>query len=624
MNTRASILALLIATSACGCSAANTRTPEPTPNHALDRAGKPGVAETPRPVSSDKAPASSSAQTPSAPLERLPAKDELVALAVNTGPGSLVALLGHLPKAPEQAFTLQTRVFDVLEQLNDPDSIEPLVAFLGRQQHVHFQTRAALELGALGDLRAVPFLARRLRLDPFEIYDDSPWEIALKRDDGERVSSMRVLADLAAVHPEARASIRAEAEASIEVWMQANPLPHAYALRALAELGSMHAIADLRNWSNPTLPLPKEGEQPPMSAEWLVAQMALRYVGKLQDPPSFDVLLQALQRRPKGIDVSTASLQSGTWTMLGMTLRALADGAADGLSEWGDRRALAPLSSYVAEPFENEESRMRAGAALAWVASDADLVELAKRLARTKYTPQTELQILCTLAGLKAKPVTGVAPALMTLLRTKQSPAVRLAAAMAIGSNALDPKTEAQLVGLSKKPESRTEATLALLLGGTAERAKQAFERFAASTKSGGADSSLSDLMDAWSHAHDFVSTDDVSNGKLLRRVRNADAASAVRIAGQPQYWLRERLGAQLQEQRFDNGPHSVTRVVLNAQLWAVAHGPDLESAKLALRAYALLNERGHLLALARGTGALAEAAATEYQALMPTEAVAR
>src|SRR5690606_21078515 len=121
---------------------------------------------------------------------------------------------------------------------------------------------------------------------------------------------------------------------------------------------------------NPKKPLPLEGQQPPMPEEWVVAQSALRYVGQMKDKPSWPVLVSALGKRPDKVDATMQSLMSGGLAILGMSLRAIGVGAAHGLSEWGDNRAFQPLLAYIEDPKNNEQSRMEACAALAWVAKD--------------------------------------------------------------------------------------------------------------------------------------------------------------------------------------------------------------------------------------------------------------
>ena len=140
-------------------------------------------------------------------------------------------------------------------------------------------------------------------------------------------------------------------------WLHEKPEPHANGLRFLATSGSTKDIQALRKWSNPSIPLPKEGQQPPLPREWEIAQSAMRYVGWLKDPQSWGVLEKGLTRRDKKIDATMDSLMGGGLAILGMTLRALNVGAADGFAQWGDPKAFPLLVKFI-----EDDARERAGA----------------------------------------------------------------------------------------------------------------------------------------------------------------------------------------------------------------------------------------------------------------------
>src|SRR5262245_38064301 len=82
----------------------------------------------------------------------------------------LVASLELTEPTDNAAFARSKKVLGELDRLNDPRAADALAAYAPRAPHPYFETRAALALAALGDSRAVPFLARRLTLDPLRIY----------------------------------------------------------------------------------------------------------------------------------------------------------------------------------------------------------------------------------------------------------------------------------------------------------------------------------------------------------------------------------------------------------------------------------------------------------------------
>ncbi len=102
------------------------------------------------------------------------------------------------------------------------------IKFIETKPHIHYQTRAAVALAAIGDVRAVPTLAKRLRMDPLKIYSDqTDWEMGLKRDDNERVIAARMIADLSILHPDKRTQIAEQAEDAVIFWIH----EHAFAAR---------------------------------------------------------------------------------------------------------------------------------------------------------------------------------------------------------------------------------------------------------------------------------------------------------------------------------------------------------------------------------------------------------
>lgn len=104
----------------------------------------------------------------------------------------------------------------------------------------------------------------------------------------------------------------------------------------------------MRGWAFPTTELPKEGQQPPFPASFETAQSALRYIGWMKDDASFPRLLEQFKRKkdPK-MDITQEALQGAGLAMTGMALRAVAYGAAQGLAQWGDPRAVKPLMDLI-------------------------------------------------------------------------------------------------------------------------------------------------------------------------------------------------------------------------------------------------------------------------------------
>ncbi|HLV66840.1 MAG TPA: HEAT repeat domain-containing protein [Polyangiaceae bacterium] len=548
-------------------------------------------------------------------------KKFLEALRDGIGTEGLVMAIGSAADDEKLAWYQTKQIFDMIHDpknggqgLNDPKGGDALYAYIQSKPHIHFQWRAAIALAAIGDLRAVPTLATRLRMDPLKIYSDQyDWEMELKRDDNERVVAARMLADLAVMHPDKRSQIAEQAEDAVIFWVHELPSPHANGLRALAAMESTKDLAALRKWANPNVPLPKEGQQPPMPEEFVIAQSALRYVGWMRDKQSWGVLERALKAKPPEYDVTMEGLMQGGLAILGMSLRALGVGAADGFSEWGDNKAFKPMFEYVLDPKNNEQSRMSACAGLAWVAKPEDFLEIAKKIQEFGgHEKADQFRRACLLESLIQRPVPGTAPALLPLMTEQSSMETRHQVARAIARSGFDQTVEAKLVEMMNNEALMNDAALALILGGSADLAARTVAMYANKPKA-----ALDELADLWYRSFGYWSMEDLEAGLLARYVDNAEAISRVSINMTPQEWARVMLMRQLDNLVFDNGPHSFTRVVLRHKLYEMARGSDDAKRAGAIRTLKFMKEQGVLLALRSEPGKTGELAREAYFELM-------
>ncbi|HKY35743.1 MAG TPA: HEAT repeat domain-containing protein [Polyangiaceae bacterium] len=543
----------------------------------------------------------------------------LEALRDGIGTEGLVLGLSAVAEDEKLGWYQKKQIFDMIDKLNDPRGGSPLFEFIESKPHIHYQTRAAIALAAIGDVRAVPTLAKRLRMDPLKIYSDQyDWEMMLKRDDNERVVAARMIADLSMLHPDKRPMIAEQAEDALIFWIHEQPSPHANGLRALAAMESTKDMEALRKWANPNVPLPKEGQQPPMPEEWVIAQSAMRYVGWLKDQRSWGVLEKALTARPKELDVTMDGLMVGGVAILGMTLRALGVGAADGFSEWRDHRAFKPLFDYIQEPKNNEQSRLQACAALAWVAEKEDFIEVAKKIQEySSFEKPDQIRRACLLETLIQRPVPGTASALMSLMTPEAAVETRHQVARAIAKGGFDAAIEGQLFAMMQNEALVNDAALALMLGAAPDTASRAVAQYANKPKA-----ALDELGDLWYRSFGYWSTEDLESGLIFKYVDNADAISKLSIRQTQQEWARVMLMKQFDNLAFDNGPHSFTRVVLRYRLWQMAKGDDAAKRAGAIRALKFMQEQGVLLALRDESGPAGELARAAYFELMNPKVV--
>lgn len=550
----------------------------------------------------------------------------LEALRDGIGTEGLVLALKSSSDDEKLAWYQTKQIFDMIHNvkeggkgLNDPSGANALHDYIQSKPHIHYQWRAAVALAAIGDIRAVPTLAKRLRMDPLKIYSDQrDWEMELKRDDNERVVAARMIADLAMLHPDKRPLIAEQAEDAVIFWIHELPSPHANGLRALAAMESTKDLEALRKWANPNVPLPKEGQQPPMPEEFVIAQSALRYVGWMKDRRSWSVLEKALRARPPEYDVTMDGLMQGGLAILGMSLRALGVGAAEGFSEWRDRKAFKQLLEYVEEPRNNEQSRQAACAALAWVAEKEDFLEVAKKIQQYSGPEKSDqFRRACLLETLIQRPVPGTAPALLSLMTPEAALETRHQVARAIAKGGFEKDVEAKLFEMLDNEVLMNDAALALILGGTPEVAARTVAQYANKPKA-----ALDELGDLWYRSFGYWSTEDLESGLLFKYVDNAEAISRVSINQTPQEWARVMLMRQLDNLVFDNGPHSFTRVVLRYRLWQMAKGNDEAKRAGAIRTLKFMKEQGVLLALRSESGPTGELARAAYFELMNPKVV--
>jgi hypothetical protein len=438
--------------------------------------------------------------------------------------------------------------------------------------------------------------------------------MALKRDDNERVVAARMIADLSVLHPDKAEAIREQAEDALIFWIHELPSPHANGLRALAAMGGTKDIEALRQWADPDVPLPKEGQQPPMPEEWVIAQSALRYAGWMKDEKTWPVFEKMLTRKPAELNVTMDGLMAGGLAILGMSLRAVGVGAAHGMSEWGDPKAFDPLLKYVEDEKENEQSRMAACAAMAWVSEQEDILTVAKKIQEYSGNEKPDqFRRECLLETLIQRPMPGTGPALMQLMTKDSAIETRHQVARAIAKSGIDKDTESKLFEMLNDEVLLNDAALALILGGSPTVAARAVANYSDESKK----AALEDLQHLWFNSFGYWSTEDLDQGLLFKYVDNAEAISRIEVLQTRQEWARVMLERQFDNLVFDNGPHSFTRVVLRKRLHDMAKGQDKEKREGAIRTLKFMKEQGVLLALRDESGETGSLAREAYHELM-------
>lgn len=519
----------------------------------------------------------------------------LEALRDGVGAQGLVLALRAVKKNDWEIDKFQTRqIFEMLRELADPRGGDPLVAYLQQNPHPHWRHETGLRLAEIGDLRAVHTLAWRMRQETKKLYTQAEFP-EIVRDDKGRIYAARMLADLAALYPQKRDELLAQAEDAVLFWATDDPLPHANAMRFLAAVRSPKAIPHLRKWAVPTIAFPLEGQAKPPEPQWFVAQSALRYLGQSQAPSAFGVLESQLNRKPAKLDASFAAMQQGGIGAAGITYRNLAFGAADGLAELGDPKAYGSLVKFIEDKTSHEEARMEACFALAWVATDANVSEIVGKIKNaTAGDPHSAFLRRCYLETLIRRPSPAAVPSIVELFKSDVDMNVRHQAARVIGMAGVSTDIAAKLFEKLQDPGVRSDAAMALILGGDADIARRAIASY-----DGKDSAAMEELKLMFVDTISYFSARDYTSGVLARWTENTEACSRVKVNDTLQDWLKQTLARELiVNSDTDKGPHSLTRVQLRVKLLADARGGDEKKSTQAIAMLKFLREKGPLMAL--------------------------
>jgi len=535
----------------------------------------------------------------------------LEALRDGVGAQGLVLALRSVQKGHE--FFQTKQIYDMLKDLEDPRGGDLLEKQALVAPHPHWRTEAALRLAEVGDLRAVPTLAWRLEQDPVKLYgkDDREEIQMMARDDNERVISARMLADLAVLYPDKADQIRAQAEDAVLHWITSHPQPHANGLRFLVLVNSEKVKPMLRKWADPSDPLPKEGQQPPMPEGFATAQSGLRYLG--WEKEGWDILGKQINRRPPKVDATMDSLQQGGLAILGMSIRALGVGASDGYAQWGDDKAFPILTKFIEEPMNNEQARYEACFALSWVANDDQMKDLVKRVHDfNKTDPKSQMIRGCYLETLIHRPVAAASAGLVDMISATADPQVSAQAARAIGFGGVDPSIVPKLMDMVKDPAVRSYAMLALLIGADPDTTARALAQY-----NGSAPEAMEDLKMLYDRSFGYWSDKNYESGDVARWIANADACRFVKVNDAFQDWPRMILERGISGIEFDNGPHSITRVQFRVRLMRDAKGSDPKKQQDAIAILKFMKERGVLMSLRSEPAPLGELARKAFFEVM-------
>ena len=551
----------------------------------------------------------------------------LEALQNGVGTKGLVLALKTVSKAPEEEKPQTRAIFKLIEQLQDPRGGDALYGYIKTNPKPAWKVQAALRLAEIGDVRAADTLGWRLEQDTLKLYDgkEFPREHAEgTAKDAERVTAARYLADLAILNHDKLPELRKAAEEGALNWSDPGRpggrlYPHANALRFLSHVKSAAALPKLKAWADPNAPFPKDGvlQFPP---EWEVPQSALRYLGATKDPSAWSVLEKQIKRRPQKVNASWESLEQGGQTVLGMVLRSLGAGASQGFAEWGDPKAYPILVKHIEDPHEQEQSRIEACSAVAWVATEENMAEVLKKATDTSKTDKSANFLrACYLEALVQRAFPAGADAHIAMMTSPKSDLeTRHQAARALGKSGLSKAIAEKLFAKVKDTDARADAALAILLGADSDLAVRTIGTFNDANPE-----ALGELKDVYNRTFSYWSDRNFESGDVARWVRNANAIARVKVHGNFQDWAGAIVSRNLVEATIiDNGPHSLTRTQLRVRLVRDAKGTDVVKRDAAVMMLKFTKERGALMALRHEPGALGEIAKRAFFEVLNPKAI--
>jgi hypothetical protein len=167
----------------------------------------------------------------------------------------------------------------------------------------------------------------------------------------------------------------------------------------------------------------------------------------------------------------------------------------------------------------------------------------------------------------------------------------------------------------------KADAAIALILGADADTASRAIATYNDPSMPAEA---IEELKDVYNKTFGYWSDRNYETGDIARWVDNAEAIAHVKVHDQLQDWPRLILGRNLVESiEIDNGPHSMTRVLLRARLMADARGNNDVKRTEAIRILKFIKEKGVLMALRSEPGPVGEIAKQAFFEVMNPKATA-
>jgi HEAT repeat protein len=282
--------------------------------------------------------------------------------------------------------------------------------------------------------------------------------------------------------------------------------------------------------------------------------------------------------------------------------------AIRGIAWSGNDQVSADLFRIIDDPQDRRSLREEAGFALAAVASEATVEQIATRAMDTTRSAEARLYYVWALRG-RSTPQIAVR-LVQTYLRPGVNPDLMKAAAIAAGLGA-DETLSDQLVPLlgagTQDPNVRFAAAVATVLGGNARAARALVDVLVDNDElvgtlqnefsPRGMNPNAATAQENWLLLP--ITRPMLTDGRIFRRVETAGILEQAR-AGKHFTWAQAQLTGRLRsgwEHVLGIGPYEIRSLLRETAL-----GTDSRRRDMAFRALRLLNDRGSLLSLRRQT----------------------
>ncbi|GAC1360188.1 MAG: hypothetical protein NVSMB47_12800 [Polyangiales bacterium] len=582
-------------------------------------------------------------------------KRYMEALKNGIGGAGLVYALEVVPQDTQNSEERGRFVLEQLRELADPSAAPAYKRYIENKSNPpHYRSQIALALADIGDPDAVKYLADRMDAKGIGFRCDSTsieacWtnNLGWKKQppvDADPVTyreqqfSAQDIGDMAVLYPAKKAEFAQLAVAHLTKFNSWFPAPWLVVSRASAYLGDPDTLDwckdKVRKFKLPDVDLvdlgndPKCGEGKRGCTIFSLNELATaqRFVGLAKDPSLVDALSKFLARpkTKKGtqlVGFSDLELENVTNPGFRQAYMQAAQGAADGLAEWGAEagKATDDLLKAVKDKDQGSWIRLMSGRALGRVASEKDLLAAVKD-AKGWNDNDAKVAVLMGAQGHATPDIAAAALEMIVPTNDVTMLAVNNWAARVVGW-AGTKGLEDRLLKMMDDKGTRLFAALAIVLGGDEDLVRRGMLTFEqkARAEQGGWDGELHTLQGIYLDTFDSrgLSMDDVESGRLYRFVRNAETlkrAGASDDANEAGHSNHEWASIYLQAgfKRLDMNatvPGGVDKLILRWKLNQAAKTGDEVMKQAAIDTLKFLKEQGSIMALRDEAGSTGEMA---------------